>query len=144
MDRRSRQCECTTKSNLGWLTTWTWFWSILTVLSGLGITSRLESPHPVGRLTMSTTSSVSVFPQVPLSAGQGQWIVKVLHRGGTTQDFGLVLSALATPTPQADLVVFDGSIVPSSVNPLRNDLIAISIAWMNQGTSPVWRFRCTL
>lgn len=76
------------------------------------------------------------IPPGALSAGQGQWIVKVLHRGGTTQDFGLVLSALATPTPQADLVVFDGSIVPSSVNPLRNDLIAISIAWMNQGTSP--------
>jgi uncharacterized membrane protein len=75
------------------------------------------------------------IPAGTLPASQGQWILKVLHRGGTTQDFGLVMSAVATPTPQADLAVFDGSIVPSSVNPLRNDLIAISIAWVNQGTS---------
>ena len=75
------------------------------------------------------------IPAGTLSAGQGQWILKILHRGGTTQDFGLVMSAVATPTPQADLAVFDGSIVSSSVNPLRNDLIAISIAWVNQGTS---------
>lgn len=75
------------------------------------------------------------IPAGTLPASQGQWILKVLHRGGTTQDFGLVMSAVATPTPQADLAVFDGSIVPSSVNPLRNDLIAISIAWVNQGTT---------
>ena len=76
------------------------------------------------------------IPAGAISAGQGQWILKVLHSGGTTQDFGLVMSAVASPTPQADLAVFDGSIVTSSPNPLRNDLIAISIAWVNQGTSP--------
>lgn len=75
------------------------------------------------------------IPAGVLPSSQGQWIVKVLHRGGTSQDFGLVMSAVATPTPQPDLAVFDGSIVTSSVNPLRNDLIAISIAWVNQGTS---------
>ena len=70
-----------------------------------------------------------------LSSSTGDWIVKVLHRGGSTQDFALVMSAVATPTPQADLVVFDGSILTSSENPLRNDLISIRLAWANQGTS---------
>lgn len=70
-----------------------------------------------------------------LPSGNGDWIVKVLHRGGSTQDFALVMSAVATPTPQADLVVFDGSILTSSENPLRNDLISIRLAWANQGTS---------
>lgn len=71
-----------------------------------------------------------------LAAGSGSWIVKVLHSGGSTQDFALVMSAVASPTPQADLVVFDGSILTSSENPLRNDLISIRLAWANQGTSP--------
>jgi len=70
-----------------------------------------------------------------LPSSQGQWIVQVLHRGGTTQNFGLVMAAAATPTPQADLVVFDGSILTSSVNPLKDDLISIRLAWVNQGTS---------
>ena len=70
-----------------------------------------------------------------LQPSQGQWIVQVLHRGGTTQNFGLVMAAVATPTPQADLVVFDGSVLTSSLNPLKDDLISIRLAWANQGTS---------
>lgn len=70
-----------------------------------------------------------------LSGGNGDWIVKVLHRGGTQQDFALVMTAKATPTPQADLVVFDGSILTSSASPLKDDLISIRLAWANQGTS---------
>ena len=70
-----------------------------------------------------------------LSAGTGEWVVKVLHRGGTNQDFALVMSAVATATPQPDLAVFDGSIVVSSENPLKDDLISIRLAWVNQGTS---------
>ena len=62
-------------------------------------------------------------------------MVKVLHRGGSDQDFSLVMSAVATPTPQPDLAVFDGSILTSSENPLKNDLISIRLAWVNQGTS---------
>ena len=65
----------------------------------------------------------------------GTWILEVHHRGGTSQDFALVMSAVATPTPQADLVVFDGSVLTSSENPLKNDLISIRLAWANQGTS---------
>lgn len=71
----------------------------------------------------------------------GQWLVKVLHRGGTTQDFGLVVTADATPNPQADLALYDGSIIPSSPEPLRNDLIAIRIGWINQGTLATSTFR---
>ena len=70
-----------------------------------------------------------------LTSGSGNWIIKVLHRGGTDQDFALVMSALATPTPQPDLAVFDGSILASSENPLKDDLISIRLAWVNQGTS---------
>ena len=70
-----------------------------------------------------------------LPSATGTWIVQVHHRGGSAQDFALVMSAVATPTPQADLVVFDGSILTSSENPLKNDLISIRLAWANQGTS---------
>ena len=70
-----------------------------------------------------------------LPAGLGDYVVKVLHRGGTEQDFALVMSAVATPTPQPDLAVFDGSILSSSENPLKDDLISIRLAWINQGTS---------
>ena len=70
-----------------------------------------------------------------LSGGAGTWIVKVLHRGGNSQDFSIVVTADATPTPQADLLVFDGSILTSSEYPLKDDLISIRLAWINQGTS---------
>ena len=70
-----------------------------------------------------------------LSSGSGNWVIKVLHRGGTDQDFALVMSAVANPTPQPDLAVFDGSILVSSENPLKDDLISIRLAWVNQGTS---------
>ncbi len=72
------------------------------------------------------------------------WVVKVVHRSGSTQDFALVMTAVATPTPQADLVVFDGSILTSSANPLKNDLISIRLAWANQGTSPTPAFSIKL
>ena len=68
------------------------------------------------------------------SSNSGQWLVKVMHRGGTSQAFGLVMSAKATPNPMADYTTFDGSIVTSSTNPLKNDLVTLRIAWNNQGT----------
>ena len=70
-----------------------------------------------------------------LPAGSADYVLKVLHRGGTQQDFALVMSAVATPTPQPDLAVFDGSILSSSENPLKDDLVSIRLAWVNQGTS---------
>ena len=35
-----------------------------------------------------------------LSGGAGTWIVKVLHRGGNSQDFSIVVTADATPRPR--------------------------------------------
>ena len=68
------------------------------------------------------------------SSNSGQWLIKVMHRGGTSQAFGLVMSTKATPSPLADYTTFDGSIVTSSTNPLKNDLVTLRIAWNNQGT----------
>ena len=84
--------------------------------------------------TVNNVERIRVAPGT-LPAGSGDYIVKVLHRGGTQQDFALIMSAVATPTPQPDLAVFDGSILSSSENPLKNDLISIRLAWVNQGTS---------
>ena len=83
---------------------------------------------------VNNVERIRVAPGV-LPSGNGDYILKVLHRGGTQQDFALVMSAVATPTPQPDLAVFDGSILSSSENPLKNDLISIRLAWVNQGTS---------
>ncbi len=68
------------------------------------------------------------------TTNSGQWLVKVMHRGGNAQSFGLVMSATATPSPMADYTTFDGSIATSSTNPLKNDLVTLRITWNNQGT----------
>ena len=83
---------------------------------------------------INNVERLRVAPGV-LPSGSANYILKVLHRGGTQQDFALIMSAVASPTPQSDLAVFDGSILPSSENPLKNDLISIRLAWVNQGTS---------
>ena len=67
---------------------------------------------------VNNVERIRVAPGV-LPSGNGDYILKVLHRGGTQQDFALVMSAVATPTPQPDLAVFDGSILSSSENPSR-------------------------
>ena len=83
---------------------------------------------------VNNVERIRVAPGV-LPSGADDYVLKVLHRGGTQQDFALVMSAVATPTPQPDLAVFDGSIVSSSENPLKDDLVSIRLAWVNQGTS---------
>ncbi len=70
-----------------------------------------------------------------LLTGTGQWTVEVHHRGGSSQNFGLVVVADATATPTADLVGVGNSILLSTSNPLKNDVVSITIAWMNQGTA---------
>ena len=95
--------------------------------------------------TSQTTDTVNNVERIKVAPGTltetGQWLVKVLHKGGTVQDFGLVVTADATPNPQADLALYNGSIIPSSPEPLRNDLIAIRIGWINQGTLATGTFR---
>ncbi|MEL0313195.1 MAG: S8 family serine peptidase, partial [Candidatus Poseidoniales archaeon] len=92
---------------------------------------------------VNNVERIRVAPGV-LPSGAGDYILKVLHRGGTQQDFALVMSAVATPTPQPDLAVFDGSILSSSENPLKDDLISIRLAWVNQGTSTTPSFDIVL
>lgn len=82
--------------------------------------------------------SVNNVERIKIAAGTfsntGQWLVKIMHRGGNSQAFGLVMNAKATATPMADYTTFDGSIISSSENPLKNDFINLRIAWNNQGT----------
>ena len=89
--------------------------------------------------TGGTTDKVNNVERIKIDAGvmtgQGDWVLRVEHKGGIAQKFSLVMSAIASPISIADLVTFDGSIVLSSVNPLRNDLVSISLAFANQGTA---------
>ncbi|MEJ6530805.1 MAG: S8 family serine peptidase, partial [Euryarchaeota archaeon] len=84
------------------------------------------------------SDDVNNVERIKIAAGtlsnSGQWLVKVMHRGGTAQAFGLVMSTKASPSPMADYTTFDGSIVSSSTNPLKDDLVRLAIAWNNQGT----------
>lgn len=111
------------------------------VLVGPGGTEWLGNDFSQGFTTTGGTADdvnnverIRVAPGV-LPSGADDYVLKVLHRGGTQQDFALVMSAVATPTPQPDLAVFDGSIVSSSENPLKDDVVSIRLAWVNQGTS---------
>jgi uncharacterized membrane protein len=64
----------------------------------------------------------------------GDWMVTVEHRGGSSQRYGIIVTADATLIPKADLTTFSNSILPSSLTPLVGDLVSISLAWHNQGT----------
>ncbi len=92
--------------------------------------------------TINNVERIKVAPGVLTTSGQ--WQVKVMHRGGTAQSFGLVLVANATSNPQSDLATYNGSIVPSSQEPLKNDLITLQLGWINQGTLSSGTFHVTL
>ena len=98
--------------------------------------------------TGGTADSINNVERIKVAPGvlttSGQWQVKVLHRGGTAQSFGLVLVADATSTPKSDLATYNGSIVPSSQNPLKNDVITLQLGWINQGTLASNSFHVTL
>ncbi len=74
----------------------------------------------------------------------GAWTVEVHHRGGQSQDFALVVVADATATPTADLVGLDRSILLSTDQPLKDDIISISMSWLNQGTAQAPSHRVVL
>ncbi len=98
--------------------------------------------------TGGTADSINNVERIKVAPGvlttSGQWQVKVVHRGGTTQSFGLVMVASATPNAQSDLATYNGSIVPSSQEPLKNDLITLQLGWINQGTLASDSFHVTL
>lgn len=98
--------------------------------------------------TGGTADSINNVERIKVAPGvlttSGQWQVKVLHRGGTTQSFGMILVANATSTPQSDLATYNGSIIPSSQNPLKNDVITLQLGWINQGTLASNSFHVTL
>ena len=64
----------------------------------------------------------------------GNWLVKVMHRGGNEQDFSIVITGDMSIQPKSDLTTFNESIYLSSQNPLQNDVVSVRVAWMNQGT----------
>ncbi len=98
--------------------------------------------------TGGTADSINNVERIKVAPGvlssTGQWQVKVAHRGGTSQSFGLVMVADATPNAQSDLATYNGSIVPSSQEPLKNDLITLQLGWINQGTLASDSFHVTL
>lgn len=67
--------------------------------------------------------------------GAGSWTVEVHHRGGASQEYALVVVADATATPTADLVGIGSSILLSTSQPLKNDVVSITVSWVNQGTA---------
>ncbi|MGB1578593.1 MAG: S8 family serine peptidase [Candidatus Poseidoniaceae archaeon] len=77
-------------------------------------------------------------------SGAGAWTVEVHHRGGQSQDFALVVVADATATPTADLVGLERSILLSTDQPLKDDIISISMSWLNQGTAQAPSHRVVL
>ena len=106
------------------------------------ISHQVFRPLEVPADSINNVERIKVAPGVLTTAGQ--WQVKVIHRGGTAQSFGLVLVADATSTPKSDLATYNGSIVPSSQNPLKNDVITLQLGWINQGTLASNSFHVTL
>ena len=92
--------------------------------------------------SLNNVERIKIAPSSSLPTGK--WQLQVSHAGGLDQAFSLILTGDATIDQKADLVVFDGSIFPSSASPLVNDLITIRISWLNQGTLDAGRFRVTL
>lgn len=91
---------------------------------------------------VNNVERIKIAPSLSLQSGQ--WQLKVLHSGGTSQKYSLVVVGDATPTPQADLATYEGSLVPSSQEPLKNDLISLQLSWVNQGTLASGSFHVTL
>ena len=85
-----------------------------------------------------TADDVNNVERIKLQPGtfsnSGNWLVKVMHRGGNEQDFSIVITGDMSIQPKSDLTTFNESIYLSSQNPLQNDVVSVRVAWMNQGT----------
>jgi len=98
--------------------------------------------------TGGSADSLNNVERIRIPAGvlseSGEWLVKVMHRGGFTQPFSLVMAADANPTPKPDLATHANSIQVSSESPLVNEAVSIKASWVNQGTSASGQYRVIL
>ena len=92
--------------------------------------------------SINNVERIKISPSSTLPSGKWQLIVN--HAGGLDQSYALIVTADATLDDKADLVVFEGSIFPSSQSPLQNDYITIRVSWLNQGTADAGQFRVIL
>ena len=92
--------------------------------------------------SVNNIERIKISPNSVLPSGK--WQLTVNHAGGLEQAYALVVTADATLDEKADLIVFDGSIFPSSASPLQNDLITLRLSWLNQGTSDAGQFKVKL
>ena len=92
--------------------------------------------------TLNNVERISLAPQI--GSTSGQWLVQILHRGGSNQDFSIVMTADASLISRPDLVTFPESIYLSSESPLQNDIFSLRVSWMNQGTASASGFHWIL
>ena len=87
-------------------------------------------------ITNGASDSINVVERIELPPGtssqSGSWSIQVAHRGGLEQSFAIVVAADGVHDPATDLAVFSNSISPSSTDPLVNELLSITTAWINQ------------
>ncbi len=88
--------------------------------------------------SLNNVERISLAPDTV--ANSGQWLVKVMHRGGVNQDFSIVITGDATLVSRPDIIAFPESILLSSIAPLQNDVVSVRVSWMNQGTADAGAF----
>ena len=92
--------------------------------------------------SINNVERISLAPAI--GSTSGQWLVQILHRGGSNQDFSVVMTADASLISRPDLVAFPESIYLSSQSPLQNDIFSLRVSWMNQGTASAAGFHWIL
>ena len=92
--------------------------------------------------SLNNVERISLAPVI--GATPGQWLVQIVHRGGSNQDFSIVMTADASLISRPDLVAFPESIYLSSESPLQNDIFSLRVSWMNQGTASASGFHWIL
>ena len=112
-----------------------------TVYKGNVFVNGFSTPNGVHD-SVNNIERIKISPNSVLPSGK--WQLTVNHAGGLEQAYALVVTADATLDEKADLIVFDGSIFPSSASPLQNDLITLRLSWLNQGTSDAGQFKVKL
>ena len=88
--------------------------------------------------SLNNVERISLAPNS--ATNSGQWLVKVMHRGGVNQDFSIVITGDAALVSRPDIIAFPESILLSSIAPLQNDVVSVRVSWMNQGTADAGAF----